>query len=213
MRGCLYVRETPSSSIRRQADGGVRRISSRILAERLRRVSHYAGELLKSSIGGRMDHVPFKNSKEAVDALSARHIDLLFANFDSVSERVRDCRLRVLATTGSRRSALLPDTPTLTPTLGASRARGFQVNAWFGVFARAGTPEGIISLLERATDEWSKDSAARDRIQSFGLEMTGTTSRQDLKKFIDDVNSNIILSPPACCPDACENKDICPKKT
>ena len=74
---------------------------------------HLAGELLKLRTGTNIVHVPYKGSAPSLTALIAGDVDLSFANVPAILQHVKSRRLRPLASTGTRRSELMPDVPTM----------------------------------------------------------------------------------------------------
>lgn len=110
---------------------------------------HLSGELFKAKTGLDLVHVPYKGSGEAVPALLGGNVDLMFDNAPSALPHVRSGALKALAVTTAERSPALPEVPTLQEVGGPALA-DFEVEAWFGLFAPAGTePETVRQINER----------------------------------------------------------------
>ncbi len=105
--------------------------------------SHLAGELFNSMAKIRMTHVPYRGGGQAVLAIVSGEVSLGFVDLVSMLPQVKSGRLRSIALTGSKRSPLLPDLPTIAE----SGYPGFQSGIWYGVLAPARTAPEIIGRL------------------------------------------------------------------
>ena len=105
--------------------------------------NHLAGELLAGSAQVNLVHVPYKGSAPALNDVLAGHVPLMFDLIATALPNVQSGKLKALAVTGRERSALLPNVPTARE----SGLRDYEVTAWFGVFAPAGTPQAVVSRL------------------------------------------------------------------
>ena len=104
---------------------------------------HLAAEILKSSAGIDLLHVPYKGGGPAVADLMAGHVNLLFATVLEGSGAVRSGKLRGLAVSSATRSLALPDLPTVAE----SGVPGFDTGSWIGMLAPAGTAQTIIQKI------------------------------------------------------------------
>jgi len=104
---------------------------------------HLAGELFKNMTGVNMVHVPYKGGGPALADLLAGQVELYFSGISSVLPFVKENRLRGVAVTSAKRTAVLPDTPTIAE----SGLPGFEVGNWYAVAAPAATPPAIIRRL------------------------------------------------------------------
>jgi tripartite-type tricarboxylate transporter receptor subunit TctC len=130
---------------------------------------HLAGELFKSLAGVEMTHVPYKGAAPAMQDLIGGQIHLMFDNLASSLGQVRGGRIRALAVTTAKRTALAPELPTIAE----SGLPGFDISTWFGVFAPAGTPR---AALDRLHAEFTRALAAadvRDKMLALGAEPVG----------------------------------------
>ena len=108
---------------------------------------HLTTELFMMTTGIRMVHVPYKGGLPAANDLMAGHVALMFNNVVTAVPFVRAGRLRALAVTTAKRSAALPEIPTV----GESGYPGYESNSWQGIVTRAGTPQAIIARLNSET--------------------------------------------------------------
>jgi tripartite-type tricarboxylate transporter receptor subunit TctC len=127
-------------------------------------LSHLAGEMLKSSAGIQMTHIPYKGTGPALTDLLAGQIQLMFN--DTAAPHIKSGKLRALAVTGTRRWAELPEVPTLAE-LGVA---GYETYNWFGILAPAGTPADVMAMLNRELVAVMKDPAMQAWMQSRGAE-------------------------------------------
>jgi len=108
--------------------------------------SHLFGELVKSKSKTNMVHIPYKGSGAAYPDLIAGRVTFMFDVMGSALPQVKGGQVRAIAVTSSKRSSVLPDTPTLNE-LGYP---GFDVGTWFGVFVPSATPMPVQRTLEEA---------------------------------------------------------------
>lgn len=133
---------------------------------------HVCMELFAQMSGARLTHVPYRGSAPMLTELVAGRIELGMDNIPSALPFVRDGQMRALATTGARRSNVLPEAPTLAE----AGLTGFEATAWFGLLAPAGVPEGVLARLGAATDAVARDPAVRGRLSELGAEPPGLTA-------------------------------------
>ena len=125
---------------------------------------HLAGELFKQLAGIDMTHVPYKGAGPAVSDLLAGQIPLMFVDISAVLGHIRAGKLRALGVTSRTRTPLLD-----VPTIAEQGLPGFEVNAWFGLLAPAGTPREIVSRLNAETAKVLRSPATLERLQGLGL--------------------------------------------
>ena len=97
---------------------------------------HLSGELFKSMAGVEMQHIPYKGSPPALQDVVAGQVTMTFDNITTAWPLAKAGKLRALAVTTAKRSAIAPDVPTLAE----AGLPGFEIGSWQGVFAPAGTP-------------------------------------------------------------------------
>lgn len=105
--------------------------------------SHMAVELFDMMAGTRMTHVPYKGLAPALTELLSGETQVMFSSAVAMLPQVKAGRLRAIAMTGAKRSAALPDVPTVAET----GLKGYETGSWYGVVAPAGTPRFAIERL------------------------------------------------------------------
>lgn len=140
---------------------------------------HLSAELFQYMTGVKWVHIPYKGSGPAVIELMAGQTSVMFPNLPSAIAQAKSGKLRAIAVSGARRSAAMPDLPTVAE----SGVPGFEVSAWFGI---ALPPKASRAIVDRLNAEFIKALKApefRDRLLSAGAEPIGTTP-EDYAVFI-----------------------------
>jgi tripartite-type tricarboxylate transporter receptor subunit TctC len=145
---------------------------------------HLSGELFKSMAKIDMLHVPYKGSAPAMSDLLGGRIALMFDNLPSALPHVEAGKVRALAVTGSRRSIVAPQYPTVAE----SGLPGFEVLSWNGIFVPAGTPQDIVTRLRAeivSTMALPEVKANTDKqgIETTGIEDFGAFVRNEASKW------------------------------
>ncbi|TAK81300.1 MAG: tripartite tricarboxylate transporter substrate binding protein [Betaproteobacteria bacterium] len=147
---------------------------------------HLAGEMLKSSAGIQLTHVPYKGFGQAVVDAVACNVDLIFGAISTGLPHIRAGKLKPLAVTTPRRHPGLPDTPTF-PEAGHPSV---TMEAYFGLLAPAGTPRAIIERLHAEVAAILKEKETVERLRGAGLDVAGNSPEEftarlkaDLEKF------------------------------
>ena len=131
---------------------------------------HLTAEILKSVSGIDIVHIPYKGTPAAVTDLVAGNVTMMFANSLSVLPLVQTGRLRAIAVTSAKRSAVTPNLPTVAETY-----PGFESGTWFALFTPAGTPREIIGRLNTAVSNAVQMPDVRQKFMAQGAEtMSGT---------------------------------------
>jgi tripartite-type tricarboxylate transporter receptor subunit TctC len=138
---------------------------------------HLGGELFKSLAAIDIVHVPYKGTAPAMTDLIAGQVQMMFTSMPTVLAHVKSGRLKLLGTGGTKRSAVIPDTPPV-----ADSVPGFELVTWYGVFAPAKTPPAIVKRLNAEIGKVLSDADARDKLGSQGLEPTPMTP-EELRKY------------------------------
>ena len=125
---------------------------------------HLSGELFKLMTGIEMTHVPYKGSAPSLTALVSGEVEFAFNNIPSAQPFLQSKRLKALAITSRKRSPLLPQVPTLIE----SGMKDFDVAAWYGLLAPAGTPPEIVARLHDTVSATVKSRAFRDQLAQMG---------------------------------------------
>jgi tripartite-type tricarboxylate transporter receptor subunit TctC len=128
---------------------------------------HLAAELLKTMAHIDIRHVPYKSGPEAVTGVLAGDVSFVFfITVPSVLPQVEAGKLRALAITSATRSALVPNVPTVAE----EGFPGFEVLAWYALFAPRGTPEPIVARPDAELEEILQMPDVRDRMAELGAE-------------------------------------------
>lgn len=133
--------------------------------------SHLTMELLKSDAGVFIVHIPYRGFPPAVTDMLAGNIEAMFAIIPAVLPQVKAGKMKALAVTGLKRSALAPDVPDVAE-LGYPQLESL---AWIGLLAPAGTPEAVLGALESATMRGMRSADARTRLGRQGFEVVAGT--------------------------------------
>lgn len=136
--------------------------------------SHLAAELFKTATHTKMIHVPYKGSGPAVVAMLSGEVSLMFDSISTSLPQVKAGKLKGIAVTGSKRSAVLPDVPTVAE----SGVPGFEVKGWYGILAPAGTPEEVVMDLNKAFNDAARTPAVKEQLTQYGYEIEGSTPGQ-----------------------------------
>jgi tripartite-type tricarboxylate transporter receptor subunit TctC len=110
---------------------------------------HFSGELFMQRTGTKMVHVPYPGSPQAATDLLAGRVQIMFSPATAVIALVKDGKLKLLASTGAKRPAIVPDVPTMIE----AGMPDFNTAIWFGLTAPAGTPKPVIDKLSGALRE------------------------------------------------------------
>ena len=127
---------------------------------------HMAGELLKARAGIDMTHVPYKGSGPAMADLAAGQVQVGFSSITGALPFLKDGRLRGLATSGAKRSAALPDLPTLIE----AGYPDLEVDLWLGVFAPVSTTTAVVRRLNAEINTALKDPTVIAAFAKVGVE-------------------------------------------
>jgi len=127
---------------------------------------HLTGELIKSTTGSFIVHVPYRGTGPAVLATMGGETELAIADLASVRQQARGGRIKLLGVTSRERSALAPELPTLAE----SGAPGLEAVGWFAVLAPAGTPAPVIQRLSRELNAVLRLPEVREQFANAGLE-------------------------------------------
>ena len=132
---------------------------------------HLAGELFNSMAGVSMTHVPYKGTGALTSDLVGGHVPMSFSSMLAVMSLVKNGQLRAIAVTGSQRSAIVPDLPTVAE----AGLKGYEMITWYGVLTRAGTPTAVLNTLSTEIARAVKLPEIRDKLAAEGAETIGST--------------------------------------
>lgn len=143
-------------------------------------VGHMVGEMWKGAAGIPLLHVPYKGAGPVMTDLIGGQVDLHFASFPAAAALIRAGKLQPLAVTTARRTALLPDVPTLAE-LGY---HDFDYRVFYGLVAPSGTPVTVIDRLQAEVQRVLQAPEVRSTLMANGVEPAGGTPAQ-FAAFLD----------------------------
>jgi tripartite-type tricarboxylate transporter receptor subunit TctC len=144
-------------------------------------VAHLAGAMFADRAGIDASHVPYKGAGAVTDLMAGR-VHFMFATMPSVIAQIRAGRLTPLAVVSTKRSAALPDVPTMKE----AGITGMETGAWFGLFAPKGTPPDVIRKLNETVAEILREKAVQEGFDQQGADPMGGTSEQFARKIAAD---------------------------
>ena len=131
--------------------------------------SHLSIEMFKRMSGVDMVHIPYKGAGAATAAVVGGQVQLLFTSTGAAIPHIRTGRLKALGVTTTKRSAVMPEVPTIAETC----FPGFRVDGWYALLAPANTPKPVIDRVYADVAAVLKMPDVAKRIESFGLEPNG----------------------------------------
>ena len=145
--------------------------------------NHLAFEMLKQRAGIQATHIAYKGSGPATIALMSGEVDFSFAGALTSLPHLRSGRIKALAVTTRKPSALLPNVPTLT-----SLYPGFEASNWYGIFAPAATPAAIVNKISAEMAAAIQLADVREFMSREGAEPVGSTPQQFAQFFKSEVD-------------------------
>jgi tripartite-type tricarboxylate transporter receptor subunit TctC len=144
---------------------------------------HLAGELLKTMAGVNLQHVPYRGIAQVMPDLLGGRLTMSFGNISAVLPLMRENKVRALAVTSIKRSAFVPNLPTVAE----QGFPGFDSTAWFGLMAPAGTPAPIVAKLHAETTKILSRADVREKFGTLGMEVVANTPTE----FADLIKAEI----------------------
>jgi len=136
--------------------------------------SRIAGELLQQMTGVKLLHVPYKSNPLAITDLLGGQIDMMVTDSATGLPQVEAGKLRALGFTGSERSPLAPDLPTIAE----AGVPGYEMGYWFGAYVPAGTPDAVVAKLNDLLIKATQGKAARHFYTSTGTTPATSTPKE-----------------------------------
>jgi tripartite-type tricarboxylate transporter receptor subunit TctC len=138
-------------------------------------------ELLKSMTKIDMLQVPYQGSAKANIDVMGGQIDMQFDSMPGASALIKANRLRPIAVSSAKRSPVLPDVPTVAE----AGVPGFEAESWLGFAAPKGTPDEVIAILNKATNQALQTPKVRDQLLGMGTRPVGGTP-EEFTKFVEN---------------------------
>ncbi len=133
--------------------------------------SHMAVELFDMLAGTKMTHVPYKGLAPALTELLSGEVQVMFSSAVAMLPQVKAGKLRAIAMTGAKRSAAIPDVPTVAE----SGLKGYETGSWYGVLVPAGTPKYAIDKLSAEVIRITKSPAITNKLVEEAVIPVGST--------------------------------------
>lgn len=128
---------------------------------------HLSAELLKSTTGTFITHIPYRGAAQAVTGLMAGEVDMMFENLPSVIGQIQGGSVKALAVTTRKRNKTIANVPTLVE----SGLPDFDVSAWYGLAAPAGMSAAVLARLEQALEKIARDTEIMRAMESRGADV------------------------------------------
>ena len=133
-------------------------------------IVHLTTEYFKAQSDTFILHIPYRGTALAIPDLVSGKVDVMFDSFVTGMPHVKDGKLRALAVTSAKRSALAPDMPTVSEVL-----PGFESVTWFGLYGPKNMPADLTAKVNQAVNAALTDSDVKERFARLGAEPTGGT--------------------------------------
>ena len=141
---------------------------------------HLAGELLKLEKKIDILHVPYRGQGPALGDVLAGQVQIAFETTTALAPQIKSGRIKILATTGAKRTPALPEVPTMKE----AGFDNFVIENWYGLFVPAKTPAPLVSRLNQALNATLKSSEVHSKLSDMGSSDVSGTPEQ-LARFID----------------------------
>ena len=145
-------------------------------------MAHLTMELLKLDTGARITHIPYKGSSQAIAELIAGQTAVAFDTPAVTVPFIRSGKLKLLAVTSPKRSALFPDVPTVAE----SGMPGFESGAWYGLLFPAGTPRPIVMRLNEELNRIVRQPEVVEKLVAIGVEPRNSTPEEFVEVIRND---------------------------
>ena len=135
---------------------------------------HLAGAMMATDAGVDMTHIPYRGGGPAVTDVMAGQVPLLWVSIPAAAQFVKAGKLRALAVSTVKRSAVFPEVPTMVE----SGFKGFEVDSWYAMFVPAKTPQAIIDRINKAAVNVLAQPEVKEKLLGQGAEAVGDTPAQ-----------------------------------
>jgi tripartite-type tricarboxylate transporter receptor subunit TctC len=145
---------------------------------------HMAGELFKAMSGTDIIHVPHKASGDARNSVIGGHVQMMLDAITTMAPNAAAGQVRALATTGTKRSELTPDVPTVAE----AGVPGYEATIWLGIMAPIGTPKPIVDKLNAEINKILARSEVKEAWAKQGAEPLAMTPDEFDKYLRSDID-------------------------
>ena len=149
-------------------------------------LGHLSGALLNNRGAVDLKHIPYNNVPQAFVDITSGAVSAIFYPYQGLIPVAQSGKVRLLATTGTKRTSYLPDVPTMVE----SGLRDFVIVAWEGCYVPAGTPKAVIDTLYRALAKSASDPALVAKLAGVGIDVEvappdvfGAFTRSEIARF------------------------------
>ena len=149
---------------------------------------HLAGEVFKRLTGTSIIHVPFKGGGPMIVAVAGNEVTFAFASVPSAMPLIQAKRIRPLVVTSLKRSAALPEVPTIAEA-GVPLPAGLEMREWYGMLAPARTPQAIVDKLNAEMVKIFKRPDVQTRLSEMGAEFAGSSPKELAAQIASDVKT------------------------
>lgn len=141
---------------------------------------HLGMELFKMMTGTNLQHVPYKGGGQAINDVVGGQVKVAILGLAPVLQFIKAGKLKAIAVTGEKRTAVLPNVPTVME----SGVPGFSTLQWFGALAPAGTPAPVIARLHAEFLAAAQDPVVIEKLAAISLEVRTSPTPDDLTRFM-----------------------------
>ena len=135
---------------------------------------HLAGELFNNLAGVKMTHVPYKGGGPALVDLLSGHVQLYFSGISSALPMVKENKLKPIAVTSAKRTAVMPEMPTIAE----SGLKGYEVGNWYAILGPTGMQAEVVRRLNSEIVKALASADMRKRLEELGADPVGSTPEQ-----------------------------------
>ena len=145
--------------------------------------SHLSGELFKLTTGVQLNHIPYKGQGQVLIDMLGGRIQVAFPSIPSSINHIKSGKLVALGVTTKKRSAALPDVPTIDE----AGVAGYEVSGWYGILGPAGIPRPIVTRLNTELTRMLQEAGVREMLAREGADALPSTPEEFAKVIAADV--------------------------
>ena len=145
-------------------------------------IGHLASELFISKLGSKAAHIPYKGSGGALIDVMAGRVDFMFDSVTSILPHLKAGKVRAYGVSSHKKSSMLPEVPSLAE---AASLPDYDLFAWIGLLAPAGTPEPVLTQLNREIQAVVASAQIKERYLALGIEAVDASSPADMGRVIE----------------------------